>query len=106
MPGESEGIMKLDASNAKFAVIRMAFHGGGTIAFSNSLERAMRIERENTASDCCCGCCAVVPVTEEAMEEMNKYRNKYGEYVFSCDTLYDEYPAYTANGEHYAKLCR
>lgn len=98
--------MKLNETNAKFAVIRTAFHGGGTIAFSNSLERAMRIKRENTGSDCDCGCCRIVPVTEEALEEMNGYRNKYGEYVFSCNKLYEEYPTYQASGEHYSQLCR
>lgn len=98
--------MKLNETNAKFAVIKTAFHGGGTIAFSNSLERAMRIKRENTGSDCECECCRIVPVTEEALKEINGYKNKYGEYIFSCNKLYEEYPTYQANGEHWSQLCR
>lgn len=98
--------MKLTENNSKFAVVRTAFHGGGTIAFSNSLERAIKIEKEHTVSGCSCGCCSVVPVTEQARKEINNYKNKYGEYVYCCDRLYNEYPVYQANGEPYGQLCR
>lgn len=98
--------MKVNYENANYAVIRTAFHGGGTIAFTDDLESAIEIERENTAQGCTCGCCSVVPVTKEAMKKMNRLTDEFGDFIYYRYQLYDEYPVYTANGEPYGKLCR
>lgn len=90
---------KLNEKNAKFAVIKTAFHNGGTIGFYNSLAYAEKIANDNTQKECCCGCCGVVPVNELGRKEMQK--NGY-----LADMLYDEYPTYSANSEHYSQLCR
>ena len=93
--------MKLNENNARFAVVRTALHGGGTISFHKSLKAALKVEKENTQSDCVCGCCAVVPITKEARKELVK--NGYAE---SETALYEDVPSYTANGEHYSKICK
>ena len=91
--------MKLNEDNAKFAIVKTAFHGGGTASFHNSLDAAIKARRKIKNPNCTCGCCAIVPITEEARREMIK--NGYDPIY-----LYDEIPFYTANGEHYGKICR
>lgn len=91
--------MKLNETNARFAVVRTAFHGGGTISFHNSLKEAMKIKKANTQDDCECGCCTIVPVTEEAKKELSKIG-------YYSNWLYEELPFYEANGEHYSAICR
>jgi hypothetical protein len=103
--------MKLNETNSKFAVIRTAFHGGGTIAFTNSIDYAFRIAKRNTSTDCTCGCCDIVPVTREAARELDDYyythfRDSYDLFNDEEMTLYKDYPTYKANGEHYSQLCR
>ena len=92
--------MKLNETNAKYAVVRTAFHGGGTISFHNSLDAALHSKRKNTFEDCCCGCCAIIPITEEAQDEIGP--DEMGSYT----KLYKEIPYYEANGEHYSTICK
>lgn len=102
---------KLTKNNSKYAIVRTAFHGGGVIAFSNSLENAKRIERKNTISCCCCGCCAVVPITEEAKSDLidficcDEYTFGYRDYLEEEMSLYDELAFYNGNN-HYSTICK
>ena len=66
--------MKLDETNAKFAVVKTAFHNGGTIGFYNSLDAAKKAAlRYQGGSGCWCGCAEVVPLTREAQKTLTEY---------------------------------
>lgn len=99
---------KLNENNSRFAVVSTAFHGGGTISFHNSLNQAFKSVNENTSETCNCGCCGIVPITEDAKNEMLELCDDNGERIWSEDELllYSEIPEYEANGEHYSKLCK
>jgi len=99
--------MKLTENNAKFAIVKTAFHGGGTISFHNSLESAIKAEKQNTSETCTCECCGIVPITAEAKKEMLSYRDEWNELVFQGEiSLYSELSECQANGEHYTQLCK
>lgn len=74
--------MKLDETNAKFAVVKTAFHNGGTISFHNSLEAAIKSQIENTSKTCACGCCGIVPITKDAQKEIVNYRDRWGQPIY------------------------
>lgn len=88
--------MKLNETNARFAVVRTKFHGGGVISFHNSLKEAEKSANHNRYYGCECGCCAVVPITVDAQKEMhrNGYEdldNEYGDYM---PRMFGELPSY------------
>lgn len=58
--------MRLTENNARFAVVKTAFHGGGVISYHYSADQADRAARKFRQPDCSCGCCRVVPVAELA----------------------------------------
>ena len=89
--------MKLDETSAKFAVIKTAFHGGGALSFHNSLSAAYKSASKYRGHTCECGCCAVVPVTKEAMNKMM---------VYGEPMLYSDYPEYDTNISNPYTLCR
>ena len=62
--------MKLTEKNSKFAVVKTAFHGGGVISYHNSLEEALKADKKFSSGSCVCGCCRVIPITEEARKEL------------------------------------
>ena len=96
--------MKLNEKNAKFAVVRTAFHGGGVVSYHTSLAAAERAERSETNSSCCCGCCGIVPITIQAAKEMKKAGYFDGEYMDEI-TLLSDLPVY--NGDiGYWHLCK
>ena len=93
--------MKLTEKNARFAVVKTAFHNGGTVSFHNSLTEAHRVERANRSATCTCGCVDIVPITEEARDEMIK--------VFDCwdhISLYSELPFWDAGKYTPYQLCK
>lgn len=100
--------MKLNENNSKFAIVKTAFHNGGTISFHNSLESALKAEKKNTSESCACGCCGIVPVTAEAKKEILIYRDKWNNPIIYNDNipLYSDLSEYCANGEHYSQLCK
>lgn len=59
--------------NAKFAVVRSAFHKGGTIKFHLSLREAQKTAISNLHPGCMCRCCEIFPVNEAGAEEMRGY---------------------------------
>ncbi len=80
--------------NAKYAVVRTAFHGGGIISLHKSLAAAEKSVKKYKNSECSCGCCAVIPITAQAREEMPERGHDV------CDNLIpllEEIPAYTGN---------
>ena len=94
--------MKLTENNARFAVVKTAFHNGGTVSFHRSLYAAMRA-RDAFQGSCDCGCAGVVPVTKEARE--------YARYMIeTCrgdSPLYAEYPEYDSSSRMSPyELCR
>lgn len=108
--------MKLNEKNARYAVVKTAFHNGGTLSFHNSLEAAER-RAKAFRGDCKCGCCEVIPVTKEAREEMWDTKSpdpcaypRYpyrGEYLEGPDdiTLYEDLPEYDPS-MNYSTICR
>lgn len=100
--------MKLNEYNSRFAVVLTALHGGGAIEFCKSLQEAMKTMREVKSGTCICGCCDIVPITEEARDEMIAYRGEYGQqYFYEYETLlYSEIPENMENGEHYSLICK
>lgn len=100
--------MKLNETNARYAVVRTAFHGGGVIRFHKSLEEALKTQKWYREGVCTCGCCAVVPVTEEARKEYwHKYlKHEYGD-IFTIDeiNLYSDLQCYNGNN-HACAICR
>ena len=89
---------KLDAGNANFAVVKTAFHGGGVITYHVSLNSAIKSARVFRADSCNCGCCAVVPITEAARQEMKTAEDEllYKQGVFTSllqsDLLLNDLP--------------
>ena len=96
--------MKLDETNAKFAVVKTAFHNGGTISFHTSWDAAVKsMAKWIGNSSCTCGCAAVVPVTFEAQKEI---RAKGGYYDQDCP-LYADLPELDSIRHHQPyELCR
>lgn len=80
--------------NAKYAVVRTAFHGGGVVSSHKSLAAAEKAANKYRNPECECGCCAIVPITAEAREKMPDR---------GCDIcgqllpLLEEIPVYTDN---------
>ena len=99
--------MKLTENNSKFAVVRTAFHGGGFVKFTNSLNVAKRILAQTISSDCTCGCADIVPVTEEgASELLNSIEDKNErEYSQENMVLYKDLPTFDTN-LNYGTLCK
>lgn len=94
--------MKLTEKNAQYAVVKTAFHSGGTVSFHRSLNAAMRA-RDAFQGACDCGCAGVVPVTKEARE--------YAKYMIdTCrgdSPLYADLPEFGAGGRVSPyELCR
>lgn len=87
--------MKLSENNARFAVVLTAFHGGGAKSFHVSLDAAER-KAGSLRGTCQCGCCAVIPITEDARAEM---------WSAGDITLYADLPEYDTN-LHYGTICR
>lgn len=80
--------------NARYAVVRTAFHGGGVVSSHKSLAAAEKAAKKYRNPDCSCGCCAVVPITAEAREEMPDCgRDMCGQLL----QLLEEIPAYADN---------
>lgn len=80
--------------NAKYAVVRTAFHGGGVESVHKSLTAAERAAKAYRKSGCECGCCAVIPITVQAREEMPNHGRDI------CDNLIpllEDIPEYTGN---------
>ena len=50
--------MKLNEKNAKYIVVRRAFHGGRAVSYHISREAAERAARRLTSTTCSCGGCA------------------------------------------------
>ena len=96
--------MKLTEKNARFAVVRTAFHSGGTISFHKSFEAASKArDRWIGESTCACGCAAVVPVTHEARREIAVK----GGYYDDEHQLYADLPEWDAcKGFRYDTICR
>ena len=102
--------MKLDETNAKFAVVRTAFHNGGTISFHNSLEAAIASQLENASKTCSCGCCGIVPITEEAQNEIVDYRDRWNQPIhrnyISPPALYESLEYWDAGRQGPYELCK
>ena len=99
--------MKLNETKARFAVVRTKFNGGGEIRFHNSLKEAEKSADHNRYYGCECGCCAVVPITEDAQKEMHKQGyedldNEYGDYL---PRMFGDLPSYNPSMDC-CKLCR
>lgn len=84
--------MKLTEKNARFAVVKTAFHNGGTISFHTSLDSALKVQRRYSSGGCTCGCCSVCPITEDAQKEMVKTL----EFCYHVPTLYADLPTWGA----------
>lgn len=80
--------------NAKYAVVRTAFHGGGVESVHKSLTAAGRSAQAWRRSGCECGCCAVIPITVQAREEMPNHGRDDCGFLFP---LLSEFPEYTGN---------
>ena len=96
--------MKLDASNARFAVVKTAFHNGGTISFHRSWDAAVKSMNAWIGdSSCTCGCAAVVPVAKD-VETLREYERNTGNYEY---TLYADLPEWDPSaGFRYNQLCK
>jgi len=96
--------MKLTEQNARFAVVKTAFHNGGTISFHKSWDAAVKsMEKWIGDSSCTCGCAAVVPVTFEAQKEIGA---KGGYYDNECP-LYADLPEWDSTSHlNPYNLCR
>lgn len=89
--------------NVKYAVVRTAFHGGGVISSHKSLTAAEKAAKKYKNPECSCGCCAVVPITVQAREEMpNHGRDMCGHLL----PLLEKIPIYTYNNFSPYVLCR
>ena len=89
--------MKLTEKNAQYAVVKTAFHNGGTISFHNSLEAAKNAALKFQSAGCSCGCADVVPVTESAQKTLTEYE---------VPALYSNLPEWGACGISPYQLCR
>lgn len=86
--------MQITSKVAAYAVVRTAYHGGGVESVHRSLAAADRAAEAYRSAGCICGCCGVLPITEEARRAMpNHGRDDCGELI----PLLDEIPAYTGN---------
>ena len=92
--------MKLNEKNARFAVVKTAFHGGGVISYHNSIEEALKADKKFSSGSCICGCCRVIPITEEARKELFERG-----YCSRRADLLEEIPCYTGNDSPYA-ICK
>ena len=89
--------------NARYAVVRTAFHGGGVISSHKSLSAAEKAAKKYRNPDCSCECCAVVPITAEARREMpGRGRDYNGDLL----PLLDDIQLYTGNEFSPYVLCR
>ena len=93
--------MRLNEKNAKFAVVKTAFHGGGIVSYHNSLDEALKSERKYASGDCTCGCCRVIPITGEAQKELFErgYSSQYA-------ALLEEIPQYSGNESSPYTICK
>jgi hypothetical protein len=90
---------KLNEKNANFAIVRTAFHGGGIASFHKSLKAAKRLEKTHSIFGCDCGCCSIIPITEEARKELKMWEKEiYGDCEDYIPLLRD-IPFYQASGE-------
>ena len=90
--------MKLNETNAKFAVVKTAFHNGGTIGFYNSLDAAKKAAlRYQGGSGCRCGCADVVPVTRDAQKLLTE---------FETPALYADLPEWYPGFPNPYALCK
>lgn len=80
--------------NARYAVIRTAFHGGGIISSHKSLAAAEKATKKYRSVECICGCCAVIPISSEAREEMPNHGR---DICNNLIPLLKEVPEYTGN---------
>ena len=92
--------MKLNENNSKFAVVKTAFHGGGVISFHNSVGEALKADKKFSSGGCICGCCRVIPITEEARRELFEQ----GYCSLHADLL-EDIPYYTGNDSPYT-ICK
>jgi hypothetical protein len=102
--------MKLTENNARFAVVKTAFHNGGAVSFHNSLEAAMKAKKKLQRGECVCGCADVVPVTIDAQNEIVAARDRWNNPIYTADSapaLYADLPEFGVGGRvsPYA-LCR
>lgn len=72
---------------AKFAVVRTAFHKGGTIKFHRSLREAQKTAISNLHPGCMCHCCEIFPLNETAAEELLSY---YQDLAYTQDVALQE----------------
>ena len=93
--------MKLTEKNARFAVVKTAFHGGGVISYHNSIEEALKADKKFSSGGCICGCCRVIPITEEAREELVEQG-----YCSPREDLFQEIPYYTGNEFSPYTICK
>lgn len=93
--------MKLNEKNARFAVVKTAFHGGGVISYHNSIEEAIKSDRKYSSGSCICGCCRVIPITEEARKELFER----GYCSLHADLL-EDIPCYTGNESSPYIICK
>lgn len=91
--------MILSPENSGFAVVRTAFHGGGVVSYHKSLKAAERAQRRHTVPGCTCGCCAVIPVTPEAVAQM------HASGYIDVFPLLNRIPAYTGDNCPY-RICK
>ena len=93
--------MKLNEKNARFAVVKTAFHGGGVISFHNSLAEALKVDKKFSSGGCICGCCRVIPITEEARKELFEegYCSRHAD-------LLEDIPCYTGNEFSPYTICK
>jgi hypothetical protein len=61
-------------------VVRTRFHGGGIVSTHRSLLAALRAARKQTISGCTCGCCGVVPASQELPGVETNNSNGYSPY--------------------------
>ena len=101
--------MKLNESNAKFAVVKTAFHNGGALSFHNSLDEAIKQAKKLQRGECVCGCADVVPVTEEARKEYMNARDKWNNPIYSgyaVPALYADLPEWAPGKFSPYQLCK
>ena len=93
--------MKLNEKNARFAVVKTAFHGGGVISYHNSLEEALKSDRKYSSGGCTCGCCRVIPITEEARKELFErgYCSRHAD-------LLEDIPYFSGNESSPYSICK
>ena len=89
--------MKLNEKSARFAVVKTAFHGGGVISYHRSITEALKADKKFSSGTCICGCCRVIPITEEARKELFEHG-----YCNSHEDLLEEIPSYTGNESPYS----